>query len=512
MWGRIAGYELRQQLRGRVFLIVFAVSATMVLGAGAIDALRVGYDDLSGAAGVVRVHLVWTLFYLFTAAAFVADAVLRDEQSGMAPLVRASPVAPAAYLFGRFAGGFGAVAICFLSVPAALAIGSAMPWAGAGGSAAAYLFAFFALALPNLFATSAFFFGLATATRSMTGCLLGAAALLTLYGLGEGGGVPGLWEPFGFVAVREGGLVANRVLWVAVGCGFVAFGLAGVRRGRGVRPGSATPAKAGAWKRRAATLDGRLPSPLGPGLRRGGGEVDRDVHPVIAQLLVRFRLELRQVVLSPAFAILLLLGLVNAGATLWPLAREGADTRALLVALVEAFRLVPVVVAVFFAGELFWLERESGMDRIVGATPVSGAVLFLPKLAALVAVLFGLALATGAAAWALGADPGATMAWYALPKWLDWAMLGVLALWLQSLSANKLAGWGYMVFFLIGSLALNRLGWTDPLYRYGGYPGAPLPPGLSGAEGAGAYRIGWGLVALAMIGFACRRAGLRRTG
>ncbi|HEX8388229.1 MAG TPA: hypothetical protein VF636_04350, partial [Sphingomonas sp.] len=101
MWGRIAGYELRQQLRGRVFLIVFAVSATMVLGAGAIDALRVGYDDLSGAAGVVRVHLVWTLFYLFTAAAFVADAVLRDEQSGMAPLVRASPVAPAAYLFGR---------------------------------------------------------------------------------------------------------------------------------------------------------------------------------------------------------------------------------------------------------------------------------------------------------------------------------------------------------------------------------------------------------------------------
>jgi hypothetical protein len=62
-----------------------------------------------------------------------------------------------------------------------------------------------------------------------------------------------------------------------------------------------------------------------------------------------------------------------------------------------------------------------------------------------------------------------------------------------------------MVFYLIGSLALNRLGLQDPLYRFGGYPGAPLPPGLSGAEGVGWYRLRWGLVAAGMVAVACGR-------
>ena len=83
-------------------------------------------------------------------------------------------------------------------------------------------------------------------------------------------------------------------------------------------------------------------------------------------------------------------------------------------------------------------------------------------------------------------------------------LLGVLALFLQSLAPNKLAGWGYMVFYLIGSLALNQLGWRDPHYRYGSYPGAPLPPSLSGQQGVGLYQFGWGMVAAVMIVLMCR--------
>lgn len=144
----IAWFELRQQVRGRVFAIVFAVSVLMVAGAELIDAMRVGVGEARGAASVLRVHQVWTLFYLFTAAAFVADAVLRDEQSGMAGMVAAAPAPRGRYLLGRFAGGFGAVLLCFLSVPLTL-------WAGAllGGTrapAGAYALAFFGLAAPNL--------------------------------------------------------------------------------------------------------------------------------------------------------------------------------------------------------------------------------------------------------------------------------------------------------------------------------------------------------------------------
>jgi hypothetical protein len=78
-------------------------------------------------------------------------------------------------------------------------------------------------------------------------------------------------------------------------------------------------------------------------------------------------------------------------------------------------------------------------------------------------------------------------------------------LFLQSLAPNKLAGWGYMIFYLIRSLALSKLGYDDPHYRYGGYPGAPLPQSLSGAHDVGWYRLGWGSVAALMVVLACKQ-------
>jgi ABC-type Na+ efflux pump permease subunit len=46
LFSHLAWLELRQQLRSHVFWIVFAVSLLMVLGAAAIDALRL--DAASG--------------------------------------------------------------------------------------------------------------------------------------------------------------------------------------------------------------------------------------------------------------------------------------------------------------------------------------------------------------------------------------------------------------------------------------------------------------------------------
>ena len=75
-------------------------------------------------------------------------------------------------------------------------------------------------------------------------------------------------------------------------------------------------------------------------------------------------------VLTPAFAVLLLLGLAQAAATLWRAADPSAA--GLVAALTEAFRLAPVVTAVFFAGELWWSERERGMDALVADGRLAG--------------------------------------------------------------------------------------------------------------------------------------------
>lgn len=498
----IAAIELRQQLRSHVFWVVFAISALMVGGSLAIDTLRVGLDDVaSGAEIVVRVHLVWTLFYLFTAAAFVGDAILRDRLTGMAPLVQATPVPATAYLYGRALGAFAGVLLCFLSVPVVLAIGAvALGWSVSPGL---FVQALFVLAIPNLFLASALFVLLATRTGSMTGCLLGAVALLVLYGLGrEGGaGVPPIAEPFAFAAVAAGeGVGANRIVWLAVG--LICLALAG----RDVR--SAVPAARPLRRALADPAPALSLQPLATP-RVSGGEA--------ARLLGRIRLELGQLIGTPVFYILLALGLASAVARLWTPALAGEPLSALLPRLITSFQLVPITVVLFFSGELYWNERTTGVAPLIAATPVSGTTLYLGKFVAIAAILLALALATGGAAALLfvagGGSGAAGVIWlYVLPKWLDWTMFAALALLIQSLSPNKLSGWGFIVLFLIASLGLDRLGLDGWGWWFGRYPGAPVPPELTGIPGGYHYRWGWAKCAALLTLVACAHAARQRPG
>jgi ABC-type transport system involved in multi-copper enzyme maturation permease subunit len=515
---RLAWQEFLQQLGGRVFWIVFGVSVLMVAGATAIDELRVGLSDegaRTGAAAIVRTHLVWTLFFLFTAAAFVGEAALRDDASGFADLVRATPVEPRSYALARFIGAFVAVLACFVSVPAAIAASGAVLGLGPG-PVGAHLFAFFVLALPNLFLACALFFALALMTRSMAGCLLGAAGLLTLYGLGSDRGslVLDVLEPFGLAAVANatqewspaqrdatwpalgGALLANRILWLTVSAALVWLGLCLAVQGKARKSSQLS-------RRPSLQVSGGLPVQQ---QRRPTLPLPLERNVAVAQVLVRSLFEAGRVVVMPVFAVLLLMGLASASVA----ASRVAGTPSTIEALANSFKLVPVVVAMFFAGELFWAEREHNFASLIAATPAGRAVLVLAKLLALALALLSLAVASAAAGAAVelidghSPEPMAYLIWYVLPKAYEWLLLGVLALFLQSLAPSKLAGWGYMVFYLIGSLALNKLGWNDPHYRYGGYPGAPLPPALSGASAVGWYRFGWGMVAAAMVVIACR--------
>ncbi len=221
---------------------------------------------------------------------------------------------------------------------------------------------------------------------------------------------------------------------------------------------------------------------------------------LVVQYTARTKLELRQALGSPVFAILLALGLAHAARTLWS-APAGNPLRTLI----DAFLLVPTVVAIFFAGELWWSEREHRIEPLIGATPLPRAALVLPKLLGLSLALVGLAAASGAAALVVpamkgGSAPelGAVLLGYVLPKAFDWILVGVLALFLQSLSPNKLAGWGLMVLWLIASLAMEYTGFTDPLYRYGETPVYPQTEWTAG-EGFSPYRLYWGAVALGLV-------------
>lgn len=517
MFLAVARFELARQLRGHVFWVVFAISLGMVLGSVGVDALRVGVHPgglRNGAEAIILTHLVWSLFFMFATAAFVANAVLRDTAVGFAPVFAATPVGRRNYLYGRFSGAFAAVLLCFLSVPVGMMAGAAMPWVSPRSVGPihpeALAFAYLVMGVPNLLLSAAVGFALATITRSMNASLVGAVALLIAYGLGarQGATLPPVVEPFGFAAYARsvaawtaaerdrltpalhGLLLLNRLLVVA-GSGLL-LALASARIDRPAR-------------RPAAAPTGPAPPEPARAIRMFIPQFDR--WTLLRQFDGRTRLEVRQVVQTPIYAALMILGLVNTLATIRPLPQPTAA--AVVTALGGAFQLTTIVIALFFSGELRWNERERQVDTLLAAFPIRPAAFLLPKFVAIAVVLVtSLALAGGVTALLLALDGNASAA-VRVPDWLlsasyDALTFAALALFLQVLAPNKLAGWGYTILFLIASLALDRLGLVDPLYRYGRYPGYPLPGSITG-DAVAPFRWLWAGVAALLLAIAGRR-------
>ena len=222
-----------------------------------------------------------------------------------------------------------------------------------------------------------------------------------------------------------------------------------------------------------------------------------------AQLAARTRLETGLVLRSPFLLVLLLLGLASVVGALWPLAR-GTSALAAIEHVDAAFRLVPVVVATFWAGELVWSERERGLGELIGATPTPDWAFLAPKVLALglvlAASLLSVALAAAVVEAARGAPAGAArwLLLYGLPRIWDAALLAALAVFLQAVAPNKLAGFGLMVLYLIVSLALDGAGLRDDLYRYGG-SGETLAVANVGSARALLVRAYWGAAAALLL-------------
>ena len=101
---------------------------------------------------------------------------------------------------------------------------------------------------------------------------------------------------------------------------------------------------------------------------------------------------MRQVFRSPAFAVLIALGLFNAVGSLWfSTTMFGTPTYpvtcALMPILVGSFSIIPLIIAIYYAGELVWRERDRKMHEIIDATPLPNWAYVVPKTLAVALVL-----------------------------------------------------------------------------------------------------------------------------
>lgn len=518
MFLKVARFELRYQLKNPVFWVAAVMFLLMTFGAMASESVQLGgggNTHKNSPAALTQIQIILGLFFMFVTTAFVANVVVRDDETGFGPIVRSTPVTRLQYLGGRFAGAIAAATLAFLFIPLGLWIGALMPWIDpetlGPNRPAFYAYGLFVFGIPNLVVTGAVFFTAATLTRSMMWTYVCVVvfflAWLILSGMAQAKpelrDTIALIEPFGIGALSnaikywttaernvglpavEGAILLNRLIWLAIGSAFLAFAIV---RYRFAEPGVSRK------KRKAEGAEAPVvsaPQPVAP-LPDSGGSA------ALAQLGARTRFEMRQVFKSPAFVVLVALGVINTFANLWFSGEMFGTptlpvTRAVIPILLGSFTLFPLIIAVYYAGELVWRERERRMHEIIDATPLPNWAYVVPKtiavaLVLLITLVFG-ALAAILVQLAKGytdVEPAKYFMWYVLPQSAGLVLIAILAVFVQSLSPNKYVGWAVMVVYIVTTIVLTTMGFEHNLYQY---PSAPEVP-LSDMNGSGGFEAG----------------------
>ena len=525
MFAKIASFEFRYQLRQPAFWVIAIVFGLLAFGAVASDNISLGSGGnvLKNAPYSLTIaHIIFNVFFMLATTAIVANVVARDTQTGFGPMILSTRITKGSYLYGRFCGAFGAVALCYLSITLGTLIGTFMPWVDPETVGPLrlgdYAYAYGVFGLTGLFLTSALFFALATVTRSMMATYIGVVAVLIAYLAADGvlGSRPEFetamaWaEPFGarayglvtkywtaaerntLNAPLEGVLLWNRVIWTAVGAVLLSAAYVLYRPSpRGAKLKKQERMRALVEKDIVVTPVGALPRPT-YGFASG-----------LTQLWSRAVFETVLVFKSPAYLVLVLLAMAFAVATLFFTGEiYGAPillvTRVVITALTGTFGLISIIISIYYAGELVWRDRDRKVHEIVDASSTPDWTFLAPKTLALALVLISTLLIGILAGVVTQTIKGHTdfefdkyLLWYLLPQGLSFTLLAVLAIFVQALSPNKFVGWAVMVVYLISTIVLSNLGFDHPLYSYRSGLLGPLSD-MNGQGDFGTFAFWWG--------------------
>ncbi|MHA7821072.1 MAG: ABC transporter permease/M1 family aminopeptidase [Erythrobacter sp.] len=525
MFASIALFELRYQLRNPVFWVALVMFFLLTFGATTSENIQIGSGgnvNVNSPFAILQTQMVLTLFYMFVTTAFVANVVVRDDESGFGPMVRSTQVSKFAYLIGRFSGAAIAAMLAFMVVPLAVFVGSLMPWVDpetvGPNHLSVYATSYALFAIPTVLMLCAIFFAVATMTRSMIYSYVAVVAFLGLY-IGFNvvvGNEPdyrdfaALVDPLGFSAVAKevrywtaaelnsalpafaGTILINRSM--ALGVAALALGLAYWRFSFAERGVSISEVKKLARKQaKLARVEPTVVDTLPPTQPDKAG---------FARLLTTTNFEIGQVLRSPAFLVLMLIGLFNSGtALLFGTDAYGTPpvpvTFSLIPLLQGTFTIIPLIIAIYYGGELVWRDRDRKFHEVVDSTSLPGWAYMVPKTIAVTFVLLSTLVISVIAALLVQASRGHLnfeldkyLSWYVLPFTLDFLLIAILSVFVQALSPNKYIGWGIMVLYLVAAITLDNIGYGHPLLLYGTTGFSPVSD-MNGDNVAGP--LGWWL-------------------
>ena len=505
-------FELRQQLRSPLLWLLAGLFGLMGFGAAATDAIQIG-----GAIGnvyrnapvvVIQFLTVFTLIGLLICGIFVSSALLRDFDAGTSDLLFANPIKKRDFLIGRFCAALVACLVVYLVIAAAIFIAQFMPWIEpvrlGSASLMPYVFGLGVMVIPNVLFTSALLALLAVTTRSVLWVYVGILGFLLMYAIGTGliSNLDNVWlvtlaDPFGMRALSRtvrywsaaernllvpafsGYLLANRALWtvlslIIAGLAFKLFKTERAGTGRGWFKAKANPSGTAA---RSDKLDLTKLSTTLVASPQFGSRV------AWQQCLAQLKFDALGIFKSAPFIVMLLFGLINFvpsalfAQTLYDTAIYPVTSQ-MLQALSGAYSWLLLIIAMFYAGELVWKERQAKLSDVVDAMPTPNWSPLLAKLGALLLVvacfqIFGAltGMLIQAAKGYFFFEPLLYLKGISIGA-IYFVLIAGLALALQVYANNKFIGYAAMILVLIVQLVAGSLDFTHNLYQYGASPEA----------------------------------------
>jgi ABC-2 type transport system permease protein len=529
MWQEFFRFDLRYQLRQPLLWIVAAALAAIAFLSAGSDTVRIG-----GAIGNVHLNAptvianqlgILSLVAMFMVTVFIAGAILRDGEAGIADLLFAAPVRKLDYLGGRFLAGFAACLAVFAVITVAMMLGARLPSIDpqrlGAFSLQPYVWAFCVLVVPNLLFVAALLMLLAALTRSLIMVYAGVLAFTVLWGLaatlsggGNGASLAVLLDPFGVRALAQltryystyqantqlpplsGVLLLNRALWTGIALGLFGVTVACFKMQRAGTAGGRRFGKRMLVQAPAAAR------PLAPStVRRIAPRFS--AAGLLAQCCQLLRFETRGVLRGLPFLILLLLALANflANYTMGGTRFDSVPyplTRLVLQELAGSMNAVLAIVLVFYSGELVFRDRQAKVADLTDAMPLPDWVPLGAKAGALVAVIFAFLGAGALAGIAIQLVKGGApieIGLYLQGILIDavyFVLVALALLALQAIANNKYIGYLLGIVLLASGTLLTGLGLEHRLLHFADLPALTY----SDINGYGHFLAGWSWFAL----------------
>ena len=415
LWG-IFRFELSYQARRAwpwlILAALLVVSFLMARDNALADAMYAEFYANSPFA-IAKTTVIAGMLWLLAGPVLAGEAAARDVATGMHPLTWTAPVSKGEYLGGRFLAALAINAALLFAVQVGIVAGVYSPGIApqviGPFRPAAFLTAYAYLSLPSAFTATALQFALATRSGRAMSAYLGSLLLvfigmfisaLLLYEreLGK------LLDPIGMRYVLDdlarewttiekstrllslqGTVLANRLLWLAVGMSALALTYARFRFAHRVEGRSWLRGRTNLATREARTPAPHVPSAVAPvaipQVTRANDlatHVRRtfDIARMSFGSIARSLPGLAVLVGIPAMTVFVVLAQMSAmGAPLVPstarvLRELTGGLSAELAAEPSRWIIVPLFI-VYFAGELVWRERDAGIAEITDAMPVS---------------------------------------------------------------------------------------------------------------------------------------------